>query len=169
MDRKLICGGKFVFGHETISLLVFLEDVPSEITFEGDTFLLNDFLHVSLVCIGKIIERYNINIPDFKDKIIQDFCEFSSENDIKLVSYTNEYKFVEKDDKKTIVVMCNVSNLSKFFELINKKYKLNIEYPPTHITLYKLPNKMGIFLIDSNDIENFTRPISSSNGLFLLS
>jgi len=159
MDRELICGGKFVFGHETISLLVSLKDIPSKITFEENTFLVNDFLHISLVCIGKIIEKYNIQIPDFKDEMIKDFCEFSYKNDVKLVSYTNDYKFAEKDDKKTIIVTCNVSNLDKFFELVNKKYELNIEYPPTHVTLYKLPGKLGIFLIDSNDIKNLTKPI----------
>ena len=77
MDRELICGGKFVFGHETISLLVSLKDIPSKITFEENTFLVNDFLHISLVCIGKIIEKYNIQIPDFKDEMIKDFCEFA--------------------------------------------------------------------------------------------
>lgn len=164
MDRELICGGKFVFGHETISLSVFLKDLPKKIIFRENTFLINDFLHVSLVCIGKIIEKYNVQIPDFKDKIIKDFCEFSCKNDIKPVLYTNDYKFVEKDDKKTIVVMCKVSNLDKFFEMINKKYGLEIEYPPTHVTLYKLPGKLGIFLTDVNDIKNLTKSILNPIG-----
>jgi len=164
MDRELICGGKFVFGHETISLLVSLEDIPKEIIFEGNTLLINDFLHVSLVCVGKIVEKYNVQIPDFKDKIIKDFCEFSQNNDIKLTEYGNNFKFATKDDKKAIVVMCKVSNLDKFFEFINKKYELNIEYPPTHVTLYKLPGKLGIFLTDSEDIKNLTKPITNLVG-----
>jgi hypothetical protein len=167
MDRKLICEGKFVFGHETISLLVSLKDMPSEIVFRGNTFLINDFLHVSLVCVGKIIEKHNVQIPDFKDEIIKDFCEFSSKNNIEPILYSNDYKFVEKEDKKTIVVMCKVPSLDKFFELINKKYKLTIEYPPTHVTLYKLPGKLGIFLTDQNDIKNFAEPISNPIGRLL--
>lgn len=161
MERKLICGDKFVLGHNTISLPVFLEGVPNEIIFRGNTFLINDFLHVSLVCIGEIVKKHNISIPDFENKVVNDFCEFFQTNDIKLISYTNDFKFVTQDDLKTIVVMCKVSNLDKFFELINKKYKLNIEYPPTHVTLYKLPGKLGIFLTDSNDIKNFTVPIEN--------
>jgi len=167
MDKELICGGKFVFGHETISLLVSLKDLPKEIVFEGNTLLVNDFLHVSLICIGKIIEKYNIQVTNFKDEIIKDFCEFSNENNIEPISYTNDFKFVEKEDKKTIVAMCKVPNLNKFFELINKKYKLNIEYPPTHVTLYKQPGKLGIFLTDTIDIKNLTKPISNPIGYSL--
>jgi hypothetical protein len=167
MDRELICGGKFTFGHETISLLVSLKNMPGEITFEGNSFLVNDFLHVSLVCVGKIIEKYNIQIPGFKNKIIKDFCEFSDKNDIGPVLYTEDFRFAEKDDKKTVIVMCKVPNLDKFFELINKKYELNIEYPPTHVTLYKLPGKLGIFLIDSNDIKNLTKSITNPIGHLL--
>lgn len=164
MERKLICGDKFVFGHGTISLPVSLKDVPNEIIYLGDTFLVNDFLHVSLVCIEKIIEKYNVKISDFKDKIIKDFCEFSDKNDVGSVFYNNDYRFAEKDDKKTIIITCKVPNLDKFFELINKKYELNIEYPPTHVTLYKLPGKMGIFLTDASDINNLTKPIPNPLG-----
>lgn len=167
MERKLICGDRFVFGHETISLPVSLKNIPKEIIFQGNAFLVNDFLHVSLVCIGKIIEKYNVQIVNFKDKIINDFCEFSSSNILEPVSYTNDFKFVERDDKKTVVVMCKVPSLDEFFKLINKKYELNIEYPPTHVTLYKQPGKLGIFLTDLNDIKNLTKSISNPIGLSL--
>jgi hypothetical protein len=63
--------------------------------------------------------------------------------------------------------MCKISNLSEFFESINKKYGLSIEYPPTHVTLYVLPSKMGIFLTDSNDIQKLTEPIINPIGLSL--
>ncbi len=167
MERKLICGDKFVFGHGTISLPVSFENVPNELVFEGNNLLINDFLHVSLVCIGKIIEKYNVKIPDFENKIIEDFCEFSNENSVEPVIYNNDYKLAEKDEKKTIVVMCKVPNLNKFFELINKKYGLNVEYPPTHVTLYKQPGKLGIFLTNMEDIKNFTKPITNPIGHLL--
>jgi|SRR3989344_1585409 len=164
MDRELICGGKFVFGHETISLLVSLNDLPDKVSFGENNFLVNDFLHVSLVCIGEIIKKHNISIPDFQNKITNDFCDFSKNNDVSITKYTNDFKFAARDDLKSIVVLCEVSNLKKFFELINKKYKLNIEYPPTHVTLYKLPGKLGIFLTDANDIKNLTKPIPNPIG-----
>src|SRR3989344_4032982 len=106
MERTVICEGKFVFGYNTISLPVFLSDIPNKIIFEHNDFFVNDFLHISLVCIGKIIEKYNVSVSNFEDKIINDFCEFSQNNEVKLMEYSNDFKFVQKDDKKTIVVMC---------------------------------------------------------------
>ncbi len=166
MEYRTICGGKFIFEHNTICLSVSFSEMPDQVIFEGKTFVLNSFLHISLVCVGKIIEKYNISIQDFENKIINDFCEFSKNNEIKSVEYTNDFKFVTKKekDKETIVVMCNVPNLNKFFDLMNKKYEMNVEYPPTHVTLYTLPGKLGIFLIDNNDIKNLTRPIQNPIG-----
>src|ERR1035437_9505319 len=152
MGLEPICGGKFVFIHNTICLLVSFNDIPDQININGKTFVINTFLHVSLVCIGKIIEKYNVSTPDFENKIINDFCEFSKNNEIKKVEYTDNFKFVSKEDKETVVIMCKVPNLNEFFGLINKKYGLNIKYPPTHVTLYTLPDKLGIFLTDENDI-----------------
>src|SRR5579872_7127002 len=106
METKLVCGNKFPFRHNTISLPVFLENVPPEIVCKGDTFLINSFLHVSLVCIGKIIEKHNISIPDFENKAINDFCEFAERNEITLTGYTNDFRYATRDDLKTIIVMC---------------------------------------------------------------
>ncbi len=61
--------------------------------------------------------------------------------------------------------MCEVSNLNKFFDLMNKKYGLNIKYPSPHATLYNvLKGKSGIYLMDSDDIKNFTVPIPNPIG-----
>jgi hypothetical protein len=161
MEIKLICNNKFQFAYDTIGLPVFLKNLPKEIVFQGDTLLLKSDFHVSLVCIGEIIKKHNITISDFKNKIINDFCEFSETSNIDKISFTNNFKFATRDDLKSIIVMCKVPNLDKFFDLMNKKYSLNIEYPPTHVTLYTPLSKTGIFLIDSNDIKNLTVPIEN--------
>jgi hypothetical protein len=164
METKSICGNKFPFEYHTISLPVSLENLPNKITFEGNDFLINPFLHVSLVCIGEIIKKHNVLIPDFEIGVINNFCEFSQNNNISVIEYTDDFKFVARDDLKSIIVMCRVPNLDKFFDLINKKYGLEIEYPPTHITLYTLPSKLGIFLTDKGDIVQLTKIIPNPIG-----
>ena len=155
--------------NEVIYLLVSFNNLPEEITVQGITLYLPSPFHVSLVYIGKIIEKYNISIPDFLNKIVEDFCDFTKTNDIKVIRYKNEYKFATRDGiKKTVVVMCEVSNLNKFFDLINTKYGLNIKYPSTHVTLYNtLKAQPGIFLMDSDDIKNFTVAIENPIGHLL--
>jgi hypothetical protein len=165
MDKELICGDKYQFftKNKIIGLPVKLENLPNKIEVEGNSLLLRSSFHVSLVCIGKIIEKYNIFISDFENKIINDFCEFVKTNEVKVLQF-NDFKFVARDEKKTVVVMCKVSNLDNFFYNINKKYKLEIEYPPTHVTLYTLDGKSGIFLTNANDIKNLTKSIPNPIG-----
>jgi len=67
----------------------------------------------------------------------------------------------------SLVVMCDVSNLDKFFDLINEKYQLNIEYPPTHVTLYTLQPNKGVFLTNSDEINNLTKVVSKPSGISL--
>jgi hypothetical protein len=168
MDKKLICENKFQFNirNKVIGLPIKFDNLPSKLIIEENELVLKDSFHISLVCIGKIIEKYNVSIPDFENIIINDFCEFSKTNEIKVLEY-NDFKFVVENDLKSIVVMCKISNLNKFFDIINKKFGLKIEYPPTHATLYTLPNKLGIFLTDLNDIKNLTKSISNPIGFLL--
>lgn len=165
MERPFIHeGDKYtISATNTIGLPVSLENLPSEVTIDGNKLLLKSSFHVSLVCINEIIKKYNISILDFKNLVVKDFCDFTAINEIKVLRY-KEFKYAEQNSLKTVIIMCELSNLPKFFEILNKKYGFEIEYPPTHVTLYAHDGKTGIFLTDTNDIKNLTKPIPNSIG-----
>ena len=168
MEREFICGNKYtISGTNTVGLPVLLENLLNEIVIEGNALVLKSSFHISLVCINEIIKKHNISISGFVDSMKKDFCDFVKTNDINLLSYLDDFRFVEENELKTVIVMCKVSNLDNFFGTINKKYGLTIECPPTHVTLYTLKDKLGIFLTDTNDIKNFTKPIPNPIGRFL--
>lgn len=162
MIERYICNGnKYTFRDGTITLPVFLDNLPKELEIDGCKLLLKSNFHISLVCVGKIIEKYNILIPDFENLVIKDFCDFTKNNDVSLVNYSNEFRFVSQDERKSIVLMVEVSNINKFFDILNQKYRLNIEYQPTHITLYTLQPDLGIFITNSKDLEKLTKIIEN--------
>ncbi|MBI4094703.1 MAG: hypothetical protein HY435_00730 [Candidatus Liptonbacteria bacterium] len=165
MGKKFICGGeKYVIGgpkEDTIALPIFPAGLPDTITIERDSLFRKTSFHVSLVCIGKIIEKQNVSTPNFQDKIVADFCEFTQKNNVDLLRYRDEFRFAFQNERKAIIAMCDVSNLESFFMHVNQKYGLSIEYPPTHVTLYTLQPDKGIFLTDSGDIEKLTKLISN--------
>jgi len=164
--RPFICDGdKYtISATNTIGMPVSLSNLPREIEIEGNKLLAKSSFHVSLVCINEIIKKYKVSITDFRNKVLGEFCDFIKMNPISLLNYLPDFKFVEQDNLKTVVVMCRVINLDKFFEILNKKYNLNIEYPPTHVTLYAHDGMTGIFLTDANDIKNYTKPIPNPIG-----
>ncbi|MES3032159.1 MAG: hypothetical protein V4699_02880 [Patescibacteria group bacterium] len=171
MDKKFTYGNKYVCNLEkkTIFLPVELENLPDKLIIGEFTLFKRSEFHVSLVCVGKIIEKYKISIPDFWNKVVDDFYEFTRTKKIEIIGYKDEFKFVVRENKKTVVVMCEMSNLNEFFDFINHKYTLNIDYPPAHITLYTLDGESGIFLISIDDIKNFTKPITNPIGFILQS
>ena len=162
---KVICENKkYQLGgpqEDTIGLPVLVSGLPEKIEVEGQALFLKTSFHVSLVCIGKIIEKHNVSIPDFINKIVDDFCEFTRTNNINFLRYRNEFRFASQNDRCSVIAMCDVSNLDKFFQLINQKYGLNIEYPPTHVTIYTLQPDKGIFITDSKDIRELTKLIDN--------
>ncbi len=63
MTKLFICGGdKYIFGTSTISLPVSFKDLPPELKIENYRLLLKSSFHISLVCIGKIIEKFNAKV-----------------------------------------------------------------------------------------------------------
>ena len=165
MEKKFICGNKYTISPtNTIALPVQVDGLPLEIVVEDTKLVLKSTFHISLVCINEIIRKNNIIDTNFKDLVVKDYCDFVAINDISLLSYKDEFRFMLEGDQKAVVAMCNVSNLDKFFEILNKKYNLSLGYPPTHVTLYTLPGKGGIFMTDSADLKNLTKVIQNPIG-----
>src|SRR3989344_6054996 len=75
--KKYICGDKkYILQDQVIYLPVSLKNLPEEIKVQGETLYFPTPFHISLVYVRKIIENYNISIPDFSNKIANDFCDF---------------------------------------------------------------------------------------------
>jgi hypothetical protein len=160
---EFICGNRYRFGSRTIGLPVAVSDLPKEI--EGYKLLAKTEFHVSLVYVGRIADRYGITDSNFERKVIDDFCAYTAENKVEFARFTGEFRFVDKEDRKTVVAMCEILNLTRFIELLNTKYSLTLEYPPTHVTLYTLQLNVGVFLIDSEDLQKSTKIIPAPVNL----
>lgn len=161
--KEFICDGtKYRSWGEksvTIDLPLALPRLPETITTEGLLLTLKSDFHVSLVCIDKIKEKHRIEIPDFTNKVVADFCKFVREKDIDFAKFRDEFRFVSEGEKRTVIAMCDVTNLDEFFQRMNKKYGLAAEYPPIHVTLYTLQPDRGIFVVDAKDLRERTKII----------
>ncbi len=170
MDEYICDGEKYTMRvpeRDVIALPVSIEALPEQITVAGVTLLRRTSFHVSLVCIGELMRKYNISIANLPAKVADDFCMFTKTNDISLTRYTDVFRFVESEERKTIVVMCEVTNLERFFDHINHKYELTLPYPPTHVTLFTLQQDKGRFLVDDDDISRLSRVIPRPEGVML--
>lgn len=164
MTKNICEQGKYILGgpsEDSIGLPVSISNLPEKIEVEGYSLLIRTAFHATLVAVGKIIEKNQVKISDFLDKVVADFCEFTRENDVKIIRFRDEFKLASQNERRSVIIMCDVLNLDKFFNLINEKYGLQLKYPPTHVTLYTLQPNKGIFLTDSKDIKTMTKPIKN--------
>ncbi len=146
--------------NHTIGLEISINGLPDKVNVNGEILLKRSSFHVSLVCIGKIIEKHKITNLDFEKLIIDDFIEYTKTKKIELANFLNEFRFVKELEEKSLVIMCEVVNLKEFFGLINLKYGLKIEYQPTHVTIFTLHPDIGIFLTNQEDLKNLSQIVN---------
>ncbi len=164
MGKQFICDGtKYELAgpnDDVIGLPITISDLPETVVVEGVELMRRPAFHVSLVCPGKLAERHEIPPQDFVQSVVSDFCEFVATSDISFGQFTGELRFVESEDRKTLVGMCDITGLNEFFKVLSSKHGIDFEYPPTHVTLYTLGGGPGIFLTSDSDIQTLTKVVS---------
>jgi hypothetical protein len=68
----------------------------------------------------------------------------------------NTFRLAKKDERVSVVAMVTMPNLHEFYEMLRKKYTVDIPEQPAHITLYTLQPDAGIDLNSDTDIANLT-------------
>ena len=163
VPRQYICNStNLIYSKGYIGLELDDLNIPETFEFNGNKLTKKPTLHVSLVCVKKILAEYGDKIPGLEQKILDLFCKHIQSNPIEFSSYNQEFRFVEEDEKKTIIVMCGVNNLNSFFELLNKELNLSIPIQPTHVTCYTLQPNIGIGLTNNQMIEELSSDITES-------
>jgi len=155
--KNYICNSKkYTGGSSYISLPIDSPDLPKEIVVDGISLSLKEELHVSLFCVKNVLSKYK-NLTE--EEIEKAFCEFISSNDISFLKYTGEFKIASFEERKSVVGLCEISNLEKLFKHMREKLNIEINTQPTHVTLYTLQSNKGIGLNNQNDIEEKTSEI----------
>ncbi len=140
---------KYKFGDGYIYLPLEINNIPKEIKINEYNLSLKSSFHCSLVCVKRIL-------PEQEAEIIKYFCEFVSNNELSFLNFKNEFRLVKRDDRVSVVVMCEISNIEKFFQELGEKYNTKIEIQPTHVTIYTLQPDKGIGILDNTELQNIS-------------
>ncbi|MFT5036553.1 MAG: hypothetical protein ACI9VM_000113 [Candidatus Azotimanducaceae bacterium] len=158
MSKMYICNSqKFEFSSGGyVGMPMEVDGLPQSLSIEGQILQRKSEFHVTLLSVKSIVAEHG----DVEQKILDLFCNFVKENDILFVSYTGEFRVAKTDENKTVVAMCEVSNVHVFSDLLEKVLGIEIPKQPTHVTLYALPPDVrGIALSSPKDLEQMTHVI----------
>lgn len=132
---------KYKFDDDYIYLSLTIENLPPRLNVSGYELLAKEEFHCSLVCIRDLKEKYG---DEVEEKILNLFYDFVSKNDTTFIKYRNEFRLVQRGERVSIIVMCDISNIDKFFKLMNQELGIESGTQPTHVTIYTLQPNMGI-------------------------
>ena len=155
-ERHYICGGnKFTYNKGYIALPVEISNLSEFIEIEGEILQKKPSFHASLLCVKDIIEKHG----DLEKRVLDFFCSFVSKNDVSFVKYSGEFRFVTNEERKTLIALCEISNLKEFSESLGHKFGIEVPPQPTHVTLYTLQFNIGIGLNSPADMKEKSVPV----------
>lgn len=141
-ERKYSFEEHYGYGKGYITLPVQLPELPEEFDAEGTILHRKDSFHVSLLCVKELAEGKE----DVEEKLLDLFERFTKECEVEFTAYTGEFRYVVDQGRRTIVALCEVTNLDKLRDMIHQELGIVVPKQPTHVTLYTLQPNLGIGL-----------------------
>ncbi|MFZ1483910.1 MAG: hypothetical protein WAS36_02765 [Candidatus Saccharimonadales bacterium] len=137
-----------------------LKGLPREIVIDGENLPVQTEHHISLICTKRLVPLLTLkNSNGVEQEFITAFLEFEAQQHITEYEVTNEFFVVEKDDRKSIVVKCNVPYLDELFQSLNDTFEQDFPKQVAHITLFAR-NNAGIGLISDEELARIAKPIN---------
>lgn len=151
----------------SIGLVISKPALPDQIEIEGVTMHPKEEMHITLVALPYLLQRAGIEDEQATTTVASVFRKYVEQNKIEFLSYKDEFRIVKGEDNASLIVRCEVSNLSGLYKALGAEYNTQFELPPTHVTLFTQVYNKGIFIVDENDLNTITHRIDAPKGLIL--
>ena len=135
-------------------------DLPNEVTVNGKNLRRKSEFHVSLMALKHILPFINADdVGVTENNLVQDFLDYQRSALLTEFILTGELRYVQRDERKTIVAMVSAPKIEDLFEQLREKYEAKIPTQPTHITLYTLQPEAGIGLFSQKELTRDSKEI----------
>lgn len=126
---------------------------PSEVTWNSLRLVKKEEFHVTLLHTKSTSNLAHVS----NEELASFFDAFVANSPIKFLSFIDDFRYVEEDEKRTIAVRCAVSNLGELFAAFNTAFGIQLPKQPAHVTLYSLDKKVGIHINSEEKMESLER------------
>lgn len=150
-----------LFHGELWSILpVSIKGLPDTIEFDGKQLNVkpNNQFHVSLINGNYVSEVVGGNRSD--EELTNAFERSYRDVNVAPVSIGPELRSCHFNEKQSIVIMCEVAGLNEVFENLKQQLRVQLERPPTHLTLYD--KGKGIALSTQQQLRERSKVVTGS-------
>lgn len=137
-----------------------LGNLPEHVTVQGFELSQKSEFHISLVCayiLARLID------PEHKARvegeIVEEFKKFVARQPLSGYKLLPQFRFVQRGQKKTLIVMAEVPGLPDFFATLSHKFQVDLPLQPAHITLYTLQPNAGIGILSDEELQRDSAPV----------
>lgn len=115
--------------------------LPERIHVSGVELAKRPEFHVTLGNIHSIMSR----VPGASEHaLIESFEEYVAAHPITFKRFLDDIRFVSKNDRRSVVICCEVDGLDGLYEAWEALFGVPILRQPTHVTIYSLASGKGI-------------------------
>jgi hypothetical protein len=135
-------------------------ELPESLEVYGNKLILKSKFHINLInarATATFIDPNNSETVEAD--IVSEFKGFITEYSLEHYRIIKQFRFVQRDVRRTIIIMAEVPNLDKFFEKLREKFHKDIPLQPAHLTLYVNRPERGIGLLSDDELTRDTEPI----------
>jgi len=134
--------------------------LPDSLEVHGNKLILKSKFHITLI--DARVTAISIdpnNSEDVEAEIVSEFKDFISEYSLEHYRIIQKFRYVQRDVRRTIIIMAEVPNLDRFFEKLRQRFDKDIPLQPAHLTLYVNRPQRGIGLLSDEELKRDTEPI----------
>lgn len=155
-----ICDGqKYKYDkHGYLFFPIQLPSLPETVVIDGIKLSLKTSFHVSLICVKQFLEFENI-----EERAVSSFCAFAASHEVSFVRFTGEFRLAQFEGRKSLVALCEISNIDLLFKFLSKELGVEVPPQPTHVTLYTLQKDVGIGLNSDSEMKSKSTKVDVSS------
>lgn len=131
------------------------ESLPEQVRYLNQTLYRKSELHVSLVCVKKLAAMVSPADTDAASKYILEAVDSfrrSYPGTLNIFTPTGEYRYVTKDDRRSIIAMVEVDGLEALFEHLRSYIHTDLPTQTAHVTLFTASPDKGIGILSNEEL-----------------
>ncbi len=137
-----------------------LSGLPASIAANGELLAKKDEFHITAVNVKALAGLVDgTDTERIMAEIVEDFKNFIKTKPLDEFRLTDQLRFVQRGEEKTVVVLCDLPGAEDFFNELREKYKKPLPTQPFHITLYMVNSKFGIGILSDEILDKISEPI----------
>ena len=135
------------------------QNIPDTLVVDGTELGIKSEFHISLFELeylaSFLVSATEKSFEEVQENVLSIFSSYVAKKPITLTGFLDDFRVVEKEERKSVVVRCQMENLNGFFEALESTVGASVYRQPAHVTIYTLGHNKGIGIHTNEEMESF--------------